>query len=256
MPLLRVLTRIGVGLSVGAWGVLASSRYAHPRRVQTIPLQSFIASVPRDQGLSSLRPFGSKTGPAIKGSDYDCSRPIRLVIMTHVEMERLWRLVQEAKAEKSRPFEPGEESRPLTFITDHLPPEGWELGWRLVTAYREGHPVLFLNYSQNSLHVESLDLLESAEQPPTVDELANALKEKAAEEESTWLVDVPLANVKMAAAWAPAGETAVVRRAWDVEWKPGQPRPRFTDEAGAEAEFAIFRHLHDRLPPPTRPRRR
>ena len=167
-------------------------------------------------------------------------------------MERLWRLVQDAKAEKTRPFEPGEESRPVTFITDHLAPEGWELGWRLVIAYREGHPELFLNYSQNSLHVESLELLEGAEQPLTVDELANTLKKKAAEDESAWLVDIPLANVKMASAWSPAGETAIVRRAWDVEWKPGQPRPRFTDEEGAGAEFAIYRHLRDRLPPPTR----
>src|ERR1700710_1986883 len=146
--------------------------------------------------------------------------------MTHEEMERLWRLVQDAKAEKTRPFEPGETSRPVTSITDHLVQEGWELGWRLVIAYREGHPELFLNYSQNALHGESLRLLESAEQPLTTDEVASALKEKAAEDESTWLVDVPLANVKMAAAWAPAGETAIVRRAWDVDWKPGQPRPR------------------------------
>jgi hypothetical protein len=88
---------------------------------------------------------------------------ITLVTMTHEDMERLWRLVQDAKAEKTRPFAPEETSRPVTFITDHLAQEGWELGWRLVIAYGEGHPELFLSYSQNALHVESLELLESAE---------------------------------------------------------------------------------------------
>jgi hypothetical protein len=55
-------------------------------------------------------------------------RPIRVGTMTHGEMERLWRLVQDAKAERTRPFEPGEESRPVARGAAAAPREVGSLG--------------------------------------------------------------------------------------------------------------------------------
>jgi len=171
--------------------------------------------------------------------------------VTHQQMERLWSFVRDAQAEKTRPWQPGETSRPVTFVTDHLAKEGWKLGWLLVAAYREQHPALFRSYSETDLHVQSLDLLSEAEQPPTLDDLVRALAAKAAEDEGTWLIDVPLANIKMDRRWAPAGSTALVRQAWNNNWKPGEQRS-LVAENDADDEFAIFQHLKDRPSPITR----
>jgi hypothetical protein len=172
--------------------------------------------------------------------------------MTNRELQRLHEVVAEAQAEKDRPWEPGEESRPVTFVTDHLSEEGWKLGWRLVGAYRDKHPELFRAYGERELHMESLDLLVEADRTPTIKRLAAALGAKAADEDGTWLISVPLANIQMDRAWAPAGSTAVVRRAWDLDWTPDEPRRFVANNEDVEADLAVYRHLKDRPSAPTR----
>jgi hypothetical protein len=173
--------------------------------------------------------------------------------MTSKEMARLYELVLAAQAAVTRPWEPGETSRPVTFLTDHLAEEGWKLGWRLVAALREAHAELFRFYGEQDLHLAALDLVRDADDVPSIDDLARALSAKGADENASWIVEVPLANVSMDREWAPAGPTAAVRRAWDVDSPPDAERRRLGGtEDDARAEFAVFHHLHDRLGPPTR----
>src|SRR5437870_113076 len=91
------------------------------------------------------------------------------------QMTRLRELVHSAQDYVSRPFEPGETSRPFTFFTDHLDIEGWKLGWSVVSALREQHPDLFASFSEVTLHMTALDALLATDEVPSVDELAAIL---------------------------------------------------------------------------------
>jgi hypothetical protein len=76
--------------------------------------------------------------------------------MNAEQLRRLHELVQAAQAGVQRPFEEGETSRTIEFFTDHLPHEGWLLGWILVTAIRAESPELFSFYDEQRLHQAAL----------------------------------------------------------------------------------------------------
>jgi len=166
------------------------------------------------------------------------------------QIARLHELVHEAQRYVERPWEPGETARPLTFYTNHLPEEGWELGWSLVNALYAQQPDLFESFSEITLHANALDAVLGAEEVPTVEEMAKALQAQAAEEAGKWIIAVPLANTTLPRPWLPVGSTAALRRAWDAT---GHDREAWgLSEEDTQAEFEIRDHLGDRLNPPTR----
>jgi hypothetical protein len=166
--------------------------------------------------------------------------------MTAAELTRLHELLRAAQAVVDRPFEHGETSRPIEFFTDHLPDEAWLLGWKLVAELRRTHPDLFAVYDEQRLHFAALEWMLRAAVTPTLQGVAEALAQQAESEEGSWLVSIPLANVSLGRSWASAGPNAALRPAYDGR----QEAESETDTS--EAEFAIFHHLHDRLPLPVR----
>src|ERR1700743_2441863 len=163
-------------------------------------------------------------------------------------MARLRELVHEAQSCIERPWEPGETSRPLTFYTNHLPQEGWELGWSLVNALHAQQPDLFESFSEITLHANALDAVLAAEEVPTVEEIAKALQAQAAEEAGKWIIAVPLANTTLPRPWLPVGPTAALRRAWDAS---GHDQEAWgLPEEDGQAGFETRDHLWDRVDAP------
>lgn len=172
--------------------------------------------------------------------------------MTPQELEELHRLVRQAEAFAKRPLEEGETSRPITFFTHHLPDAGWRLGWQLVGVLRAAHPDLFRFYDEQNLHYEALGVLVGSSSAPSIDELADTLGSRGQSEEGSWLISVPIANASLDRPWAPAGPNAALRRT--AGWQ-GPMTTEQEESAGvehAEAQFGIYRHLHDRLTPTSR----
>jgi len=172
--------------------------------------------------------------------------------MTPQEIAELHRLVRKADVFANRPLKKGENSRPITFFTHHLPDEGWRLGWLLVGVLRAEHPQLFLFYDEQALHYEALEVLVAANSVPSIDQLAEALAASAQSEEGSWLISVPLANAALDRPWAPAGPNAALRRAAGWQHPGTAEQQESAEHERAETEFAIHRHMHDRLTPTVR----
>lgn len=167
------------------------------------------------------------------------------------QLSRLHELVHLAKDQVDLPWRPGETSRPITFFTDHLDDEGWRLGWVLVGALRDRHAELFGLYGEESLHRAALDLIVAADQPPSLTEIADALRESAGAD-SSWLVAIPLANIEMGRPWIPLSDTAVLLRSPRDDDDLNDATRDAAESERVEADSAVFRHLGDRLPPASR----
>lgn len=122
----------------------------------------------------------------------------------------------------------------------------------LVAAIREQHPDLFGFYDEQHLHMDALDVLLAASSPPSVEEIAESLRAAAATEDGEWIVSIPLANASLDRAWAPAGPTAALRRAFGAEPALADDSAEAAASDEASAEFDVFHHLGDRLTPPPR----
>jgi hypothetical protein len=172
--------------------------------------------------------------------------------MNAEQLRRLHELVHAAQAVVQRPFEEGETSRPIEFFTDHLPDEGWRLGWILVAALRAENPELFSFYAEQRLHQAALDCVLEAPSPLSLNKIVAAVRTEAESETGDWLVSIPIANASLDRPWAPAGPAAALRRTHG--WR--QPTTTQQEEAdGAEAvsaEFDVYKHLEDRLSPDVR----
>jgi len=172
--------------------------------------------------------------------------------MTAAQRRQLHKLVHEAQLMVERPFEEGETSRPIEFFTDHLPEEGWLLGWILVAAIRAKHPELFGFYEEQRLHQTALECLLASPSPPSLSKIAAHVQAEAESETGDWLVSIPIANASLDRPWAAAGPSAALRRAHD--WR--QPTTTEQEEADgaehADGEFGVYKHLGDRLSPDVR----
>jgi len=167
--------------------------------------------------------------------------------MTARQLRRLHELVHAAQAIAKRPFAEGETSRPIEFFTDHLPEEGWHLGWILVSAIRAQHAELFGFYDEQRLHQAGLDYVLAASSPPSLSKVIRAVQAEAESETGDWLVSIPIANASLDRPWAPAGPAAALRRTHG--WRqPTTPEQEEMDAAeDVSGEFAVFKHLGDRL---------
>jgi hypothetical protein len=172
--------------------------------------------------------------------------------MTIEELRCLHQRVHEANAHVQRPFEPGETSRPIEFFTDHLGEKGWHLGWRMVGALRDFAADLFASYGESGLHRAALEAILQAEEPPTLDEIADRLREEASNDAGPWVVVIPLANVSLDRAWAPLGDRAALQRAAESVHIEDPEERRALEETEYVADRAVFEHLGDRLPPASR----
>lgn len=172
--------------------------------------------------------------------------------MNAEQLRRLHELVHAAQAVVQRPFEEGETSRPIEFFTDHLPDEGWLLGWILVTAIRAENPELFTFYDEQRLHQAALDCVLEAPSPLSLNEIVAAVRAEAESETGDWLVSIPIANASLDRPWAPAGPTAALQRTHG--WR--QPTTTQQEETDGEEDvsggFGVYGHLGDRLSPDVR----
>jgi hypothetical protein len=179
-------------------------------------------------------------------------RPYTSVAMTGQELKRLHELVHGAQAVVDRPWEEGETRRPIEFFTDHLPEEGWLLGWLVVAEMRKEHPGLFASYDEQRLHYAALDCLLAAKETPSIGEIAASLAEEAESEDGQWLVSIALANASLDRPWAPVGASAALRRTFGSQGSVPEEQEEADAAEEAATEFAIFHHLQDRLAPPLR----
>lgn len=164
-----------------------------------------------------------------------------------VNLERLHRLVLKAQAEVDRQLDPGEVRR-FEFFTSRLSDEGWRLGWQLVADLRAHHPDLFNFYSEEALHMASLDFVVGEAEPPSFELIAQHLLAEVAEPDRV-LVAIPLANIALDRAWAPAGQTAALVKAYGAD--PSHDMGAAADESIA-IRFGLFHHLGDHLRPAAR----
>lgn len=171
------------------------------------------------------------------------------------QLARLHELVLVAQAIVDRPFEPGETSRPIEFFDTHLEKKGWQLGWSIVGALRREHADLFALYDESQLLFQMLDFIRSCQAPPSLDEIADALR-SAGGDEGQWLTQIPLANILVDRPWAAAGPTAAVLRAVDSATGVEGGDVEGAEEEATQARFDVYNHLGDRLEGITRTLRR
>ena len=161
-------------------------------------------------------------------------------------LARLHELVRAAQDIVDRPFEPGETERPMEHFEQHLPEEGWKLGWSIVGALRRDHADLFALYDESELLGQAMDIIQSCDTPPSLEDLAVALR-SAGTDTREWLTQIPLANVVMDRPWAPAGTTAAVLRAVDTAADGEAADDETVNEDAAKAKFGVHGHLGDHL---------
>lgn len=111
-------------------------------------------------------------------------------------------------------------------------------------ALRDQHAALFGLYSEETLHRAALELFLGRSEAPAIAEIAFELRARGADD-GPWLVATPLSNVALDRPWAPLGDNAGLGRVQDST-------PSLEDDAAARAEFEVFHHLGDRLPPASR----
>ena len=165
---------------------------------------------------------------------------------TDDQLARLHALVNAAQAVVERPFEPGETSRPIELFDAHLTDEGWHLGWSAVHALRRDHADLFALYDEVQLHRQALEFIRSCDSPPSLEEIADALR-AAGTDERHWMIQIPLANVIMDRPWAPAGASAAVLRAVDTTARGETGNGEAFEEGSTAASSGVYEHLGDRL---------
>jgi hypothetical protein len=171
--------------------------------------------------------------------------------MDFAQLERLHEIVRAADEWTQRPPAEGETSRPFEHYLDFIGDEGERLGWQLVGALRGRAADLFGSFSEEGLHKAALDVIVSADRPPTVADVAAALRDAAASDEGPWLVVMPLANVRLDRGWAPLGSHAAIQRAPDEHLHTGDD-PEDRDDEDLLARAAIQDHLGDYLAPSAR----
>jgi len=124
----------------------------------------------------------------------------------------------------------------------------WELVWEAVRALRRGHPRVFIQFQETTLANLVIDELLEFESAPTLEELAERLRQ-IAESEGPWFVSTPLSNIVVPEPAIQLADDVVLWRAvLGTEWM-GE---RFGGGEDDNSEFTVHDFLGDRLPRVTR----
>ncbi len=154
----------------------------------------------------------------------------------------LKRAVDAAVAATRTPPAPGATSWPFTLPQQHLAPDDALEIWGVVRWVRRNHRRLYLQFlSQWTIYDFVVDYVAQAT-APTVSALVTELESRA-QQETTWLVDIPLLNLMPPRETVPLGPRAMLVRT-DHSRREGARFGPYLDDI-----WAVKRHLGDELTP-------
>lgn len=167
--------------------------------------------------------------------------------MSSTDITPLKEAVDRARAEYTRPPAEG-ETKPILPLPLYMEESEWELVWEAVRALRRGHPRVFIQFQETTLANLVIDELLEFESAPTLEELAERLRQ-IAESEGPWLVSTPLSNIVVPEPAIQLADDVVLWRAvLGTEWMD----ERFGGGEDDNSEFTVHDFLGDRLPRVTR----
>ena len=167
--------------------------------------------------------------------------------MSSTDITPLKEAVDRARAEYTRPPAEGETKRILP-LQLYMEESEWELVWEAVRALRREHPGVFIQFQETTLANLMIDELGDLESAPTLEELAERLRQ-IAESEGPWLVSTPLTNIAVPEPAIQLADDVVLWRAvLGTEWMD----ERFGGGEDDNSEFTVHDLLGDRLPRVTR----
>jgi hypothetical protein len=165
---------------------------------------------------------------------------------TTPDLGRLKRAVDAAEAATRTPPTPDATSWPITLPEEHLSREEQELVWQVIRYLRREERALYRRF----LHERTMfSLIVNYFTQTDSENIADLVKElwKYAQDETTWLVDVPLSTLVPPRQAVPLGSRAIL-----VKADPRRRRRHRFDSYQRTDPFAVRRHLGDDLTP--RPR--
>lgn len=167
--------------------------------------------------------------------------------MSAIDLGRLKESVDRAREQYRKPPAEG-ETKPILPLPLYMAEKEWELVWKTVRALRRDHPGVFIQFHEATLANLIIDELGELESTPTLEELADRLRE-IAESEGPWLVSTPLSNITVPDPATKLADDVVLWRAiLGTDWMDG----RFDGGEDDHSEFDVHRFLGDRLPRVTR----
>ncbi len=167
--------------------------------------------------------------------------------MSSTDITSLKEAVDRARGEYMRLPAEGETKRILP-LQLYMEESEWELVWEAVRALRREHPGVFIQFQETTLANLMIDELGDLESAPTLEELAERLRE-IAESEGPWLVSTPLTNIAVPEPAIQLADDVVLWRAvHGTEWM----NERFGAGEDDDSEFTVHDLLGDRLPRVTR----
>lgn len=159
------------------------------------------------------------------------------------DLQALSAAITRAKRDRDRPFEPGEESRPVLPLVAYIDERGVRGVWGAVSEIRRHREDLYNEFvSERDLFDQIVDVVAEAEEPLDFAGLGTGIDARLAEP-ARWLVAVPLANFMVPGGYLRIEEDVAVLESsvQDPEWTPhGHSDPE-------RDPFAMFHDLKDRL---------
>src|SRR4051812_34981135 len=120
------------------------------------------------------------------------------------DLKRLKEAVDAAVLKSRTPPEPGMTSWPFTFPQQHLTREDWMLLVSVVRHIRTHHRAVYKRFLQELTMFDVIvEYIQSLKRPPTMQRVVE-LKRKAGEQ-TQWLVEVPIFNLRPPAEALPLG---------------------------------------------------
>jgi hypothetical protein len=156
------------------------------------------------------------------------------------DLKRLKKAVEVAVIKSRTPPEEGMTSWPFTFPQQHFTRDDWTVAYRVLRRIRTEHRVVYKKFLYERTVIDLIvDHLATVKRTPSMTSLVSGLDRKAAEE-TKWLVEVPLFNLRPPAETVPLGPDAMLVAADDR-----RDRNRWRDPF--DDPWAVRRHLGDEL---------
>jgi len=167
--------------------------------------------------------------------------------VSSIDLAPLKDAVDRAYAEYRRPPTEG-ETKEILPLPMYMAEEEWELVWETVRALRRECPSVFIQFHETTLANLIIDQLGEVDSTPTLEKLADRLRE-IAESEGPWLVSTPLSNILVPEpAIQLADEVVLWRALLGTDWMD----ERFGGGEEDNSESMVHDFLGDRLPRVTR----
>jgi hypothetical protein len=160
-------------------------------------------------------------------------------------IRRLKRAVDAAVVASRTSPEPGVESWPFTFPQEHLQPDESLLVWDVVRYVRRDHRNLYRDFlHERTIYDHIVDHLAQTDGPTLASVVADL--RRRANQETTWLVDIPLLNLLSPRETVVLGKDAMLVRG-DQTRRAGRRFGPYLKDI-----WAVERHLGDELTPRNR----